>query len=159
MWKTIKEFPMYEISPNGLIRNKTNQRIKKPSIGSRGYPVVSLQREGKQYLRTVHILLARAFIDNPRNCEQVNHIYGNKLNYDLSNLEWCTRSENIIHSYENGLQKNVTNPHGTYKVLTKSQLNIIRGLHELGFVDSKIAECIGCTRGLVSRKIRGMKLR
>lgn len=103
MWKTIKEFPMYEISPNGLIRNKTNQRIKKPSINSRGYPVVSLQRDGKQYLRTVHILLARAFIDNPRNCEQVNHIDGNKLNYDLSNLEWCTALENNLHARDNGL--------------------------------------------------------
>lgn len=103
MWKTIEEFPMYEISPNGLIRNKVSLKVKKPSIGFRGYPVVSLQRNGKQYLRTVHILLARAYIENPRECEQINHIDGDKTNYDLSNLEWCTPRENNIHARHNGL--------------------------------------------------------
>lgn len=102
-WNTISEFPEYEISQNGLIRNKRTERVKIPYIGKRGYPVVSLQRDGKQYLRTVHILLARTFIPNPLNRMQVNHIDGNKTNYALSNLEWCTSKENMNHARLTGL--------------------------------------------------------
>ena len=57
MWKTIEEFPMYEISPNGLIRNKVSLKVKKPSIGFRGYPVVSLQRNGNQWEYATDTLL------------------------------------------------------------------------------------------------------
>lgn len=149
----------FQCSSDGFVIGKRGKPMK-GRVDRCGYREVVLSEKGSSRQVLVHRLILSSFypIKNMENLD-VNHINGDKLDNRLENLEWCTRSENIIHSYENGLQKNVTNPHGTYKVLTKSQLNIIRGLHELGFVDSKIAECIGCTRGLVSRKIRGMKLR
>lgn len=104
-WITIEDFPKYEITKNGRVRNKETQHIKTPSPGKRGYPVVSLWKDGKQYLRTIHILLARTFIPNPENKPQVNHIDGNKENYDLGNLEWVSARENVLHAKRTGLQK------------------------------------------------------
>lgn len=104
-WTDIPDFPNYEIMQNGLVRNKTSGIIKHPSMGHRGYPVHSLRKDGRMYLRTVHILLARAFIPNPENKPEVNHIDGDKTNYDLSNLEWCTRWENDNHARRTGLHK------------------------------------------------------
>lgn len=103
MWKNIKDFPLYEISTEGEIRNKITGYIKSPSVGKRGYPVVSLQKDGKQYIRTVHILLARTFIPNPLNKPEVNHINGDKTDFSLVNLEWVTSKENSQHAVKTGL--------------------------------------------------------
>ena len=104
-WVILQEFPDYSISKSGFIKNNKTGHIKHPSIGARGYPVVSLQKDGKQYLRTIHILLGRTFIynDNPKEKTQINHIDGNKENFNLSNLEWVTPQENIIHARKTGL--------------------------------------------------------
>jgi hypothetical protein len=63
--------------------------------------------KGKDLTRSIHRLLALAFVYNPdphiRKC--VNHINGNKLDYRLENLEWVTPSENVKHAYEKGLMK------------------------------------------------------
>lgn len=52
----------------------------------------------------VHRLVAKYFVDNPRNCKEVNHKDGNKKNNHASNLEWCTRSENNRHAFQTGLR-------------------------------------------------------
>lgn len=67
------------------------------------YLVVTAQLEGKQKHFYVHRLIAEAFIPNPDNKTEVNHIDGNPLNNRLDNLEWCTRSENTQHAYRTGL--------------------------------------------------------
>lgn len=51
-----------------------------------------------------HRLLAEVFIPNPNNLPQINHIDGNPLNNDLSNLEWCTAKDNNIHAIKKGLR-------------------------------------------------------
>ena len=62
IWKTIEEFPDYEISFDCVIRNKKTGHIKKQSVGKRGYLVVSMYKDKKGYLRTVHTMYAKAFI-------------------------------------------------------------------------------------------------
>lgn len=105
-WYPIDGFPDYEIRKDGYARNKKTGKIKTPSLGHRGYPVHSLRdHDGKFYLRTVHTLLARAFIPNPIGKPEVNHIDGDKTNYSIENLEWCTRAENDAHARRTGLHK------------------------------------------------------
>lgn len=50
----------------------------------------------------LHRLVAKTFISNPEKLPEVNHIDGNKLNVDASNLEWCTRAFNMKHAYQHG---------------------------------------------------------
>ena len=77
-----------------------------------GYHEIVLN--GKPY--RVHRLVAEAFIPNTENKPCINHKDGNKQNNNADNLEWCTHSENTIHSFKNGLQKKVHNQYGIYEV-------------------------------------------
>jgi hypothetical protein len=73
-------------------------------IGRGGYYQVSLTKNNKQNTYYLHRLLAEAFLPNPENKPQVNHIDGNKLNNSISNLEWVSIKENAIHAHKNKLQ-------------------------------------------------------
>ena len=100
-WITIREHPNYEVSNRGNVRNKRNGYILKPQLNRKdGYHRVLLN--GKHYY--VHRLVADAFFDGEHQGIDVNHIDSNKLNNDLTNLEWSTRKENIKHAYINGLK-------------------------------------------------------
>lgn len=78
-----------------------------PTLDKYGYLKIKLSIKGKTYYRTIHRLVAETFIPNPNNLPQVNHIDGNKLNNDVSNLEWVTPKENTLHAYLTGLHKGV----------------------------------------------------
>ena len=64
---------------------------------SKGYLRVPLFKDGKRKWHKVHRLVAQAFIPNPENKPQVNHIDGNKQNNSITNLEWVTDAENKEH--------------------------------------------------------------
>lgn len=94
----------YIIYENGDIFNcKTGKKIK-PYTNGVGYFRVAFYKDGKRIEKYVHRLLAEAFIPNPQNKYFINHIDGNPSNNSLSNLEWCTKSENAIHAYKLGLK-------------------------------------------------------
>ena len=102
-WKQIAEFPNYEVSDKGLVRNKANKILKFFKQNS-GYLVATLSNEElKSAKRTVHRLVAKAFIENPEGLPEVNHKDGNKLNNEASNLEWCSKRQNIRHAINTGL--------------------------------------------------------
>lgn len=63
-----------------------------------GYLQVALQKHKKRKDEKIHRLVAEAFIPNPENKPQVNHIDGDKTNNNVNNLEWTTTSENQLHS-------------------------------------------------------------
>jgi hypothetical protein len=73
------------------------------------YPVVMLRRPKRRFL--LHRLLAEHFIPNPNNYPQVNHIDGDKTNFSLDNLEWCTAQQNVRHAYATGLANRVRDPY------------------------------------------------
>ena len=114
-WRKINGYDgFYEISNIGEIKsisreskNNKNKRtifISKSS-GTNGYLHAGLTDiNGIRKNHDVHRLVALAFIDNPANLEQVNHIDGNKFNNSYLNLEWVSRSDNMKHAYKLGLQ-------------------------------------------------------
>ena len=99
----------YMVSPEGKVFSKVKGKIKESFISKTGYERVTLWYHGKQKKFSVHRLVAMAYIPNPNNYPMVNHIDGNKLNNNVSNLEWCDCSMNVQHAYRTGL----IHPHTT----------------------------------------------
>ena len=102
----IKDFPDYYITDTGDVYSRNlyknpSCRIKKlkPVKLSTGYMYVGLGKNHKTHPKLVHRLVAETFIPNPENKREVNHKNGNRSDNRVENLEWCTRSENQIHSY------------------------------------------------------------
>jgi hypothetical protein len=92
----------YKISNYGRVKNHKG-RITEGHNHESGYLWVSISK--KQYL--LHRLVAKVFIPNPENKEQVNHLDGNKQNACVNNLEWCSNIENQLHKVKSGLS-NIT---------------------------------------------------
>lgn len=106
VWKDIKDYNgLYQISNLGNIYSyKTNKILKNAKSGD-GYLTIQLCKNGIIKTNKVHRLVANSFINNKNRYKEVNHIDGNKHNNNVSNLEWCNRSQNEIHAYKNGLAK------------------------------------------------------
>ena len=107
MWKAVEDFPKYEVSDDGRIRNRFTGHILSPWESTGGYLSVRLCENGKEYTKRLHRLVAKAFCENTSGRDQVNHKDGNKKNNAASNLEWCNMSENMIHAFRNGLQTHI----------------------------------------------------
>lgn len=96
IWKPIDQFPNYNVSNLGNIKNIITNKLLKIMCKD-GYCNISLVNDEKQKTFKVHRLVALAFIENPENKSDVNHKDKNKINNLVSNLEWMTRKENNIH--------------------------------------------------------------
>lgn len=103
----------YELTAKGMLirmphRNKNGafypMKEIKWSIDSDGYEVAHVWYKGKRIQVKKHRVLSLNYIPNPNNYPQINHIDGNKLNNNLSNLEWCTGKHNTIHAVKTGLR-------------------------------------------------------
>ena len=109
IWKNaVNGYSNYAVSNLGQVKNKEKNFLLKQTFDpTTGYMVVNLLGDdGKRHKKGVHILITEAFIPNPENKRLVNHKDTDKTNNHLSNLEWNTDSENMLHAYRNGLCEN-----------------------------------------------------
>ena len=93
-WEILKENENYSINEKGEIKNNITKKILSPSINKdSGYYQIDLWKNNKSRKYTLHRLVASNFIPNLENKPTVDHIDGNRLNNDISNLRWATYSE------------------------------------------------------------------
>lgn len=97
IWKTIPFAPAYELSNTGVVRSTKKNIVLTPYKHTNGYYRINLYIDKKRCRFYMHRLIAELFIPNPDNKREVNHKDGNRENYNIDNLEWCTRSENELH--------------------------------------------------------------
>lgn len=97
----------FSVTEGGRIFSHRTNKFLKLHINRKGYCIFSTKingRDGKAICFKVHRVVAEAYLLNPENKSEVNHIDGNKLNNNVINLEWVSRSENIQHAYNTGLK-------------------------------------------------------
>lgn len=102
VWKSIKGFEgYYSVSNLGQVFSVRRNKLLKPKINRYGYKEVGLSVSGKMYHRTVHRLVAQAFIENPNCYPTVNHINEIKTDNRVTNLEWLSIADNDNHGTRN----------------------------------------------------------
>jgi len=124
IWIKIKDSNLYEVSNHSRFRTsffKGEKRIMKQHISKTGY--YSLRIKGKTIKS--HRVIAEYFIPNPLNLPQVNHIDGNKLNNNISNLEWVTNKQNSDHAFRIGLIPKCVGEDQSGTILTEKQVLFI----------------------------------
>lgn len=120
-WKDYDED--YAVSSYGRMYSKRAGRcLSIKSLDNDGYIKVAPHGHTKRLNRIV----AQAFIPNPDSKTTVNHIDGNKTNNRVDNLEWSTRSEQMIHAYKHGLKKPMRGSKNANSKLTDEQVKAIR---------------------------------
>lgn len=157
MEKRINDFlpnikDLYTINDNGEIFSDISGKMKTRNKGNTEYQIINfMTQEGKKKTYRVHRLVMMAFkpIKDMDNLE-VNHIDGDKKNNALSNLEWCSSSENQKHAFQTGLQQPRKGEKSNFSKLTQTDINKIFELRKLGWLQKDIANQIGCTRSNIS---------
>lgn len=143
-----KYLGIYQVSNVGRVRSLDRVIIRKnggsrtikgklltPSLHKKGYYYVRLGTKGNQKHFYIHRLVAIAFIPNPENNSQVNHINGIKTDNYVSNLEWLTPKENMEHAFSKGL--GAFGERQWKAKLTLNQVKEIRKLLALGNLSLK----------------------
>lgn len=125
VWVNVKGSKFTEVSSLGRFRTsffKKGVTICKQHISKTGY--LALRINGKT--QRAHRIIATAFIPNPLNLPQVNHIDGNKLNNNFNNLEWVSNKQNSEHAWKNGLIKRQFGEKTSKAILTNEDaINIV----------------------------------
>jgi hypothetical protein len=141
-WKGVEGFDgNYLVSNYGKV---LSLKRKKPIVlkvdNTRKYSCVTLSDDSKLTRIFIHRLVAIAFVENPEDKPQVNHIDGDKFNNRQDNLEWVTQSENQLHACKTGLQGIGQYAYGSKR--TDEQIHEVCSLIQEGLVRNDIlARC------------------
>jgi hypothetical protein len=161
IWRNVVNYEgLYMVSNLGYVKSLGNgnarnpnwqkERILKSGKDKDGYLKVALFKDGKRKNYSVHRLVALAFLPNPNNLPQVNHINEIKNDNRVENLEWCSAKYNNNYGNHN---KRVSESQTNYPKFSKQVLCVETGVvypslmqvkRELGFSISSISEvCLG----------------
>jgi hypothetical protein len=127
IWKDVVGYEsIYEISNFGNVKSFKygKEKIRKLRNDKDGYLLINLCKDKKVKTFKIHRLVAQAFIPNPDNKPQINHIDGNKSNNKVDNLEWVTNKENSKHAVEKLLRNTKGENHHNVKLRNYQVLNI-----------------------------------
>lgn len=148
IWKPVKGYEgRYLVSTKGQVYSIISEKLLKPQKTEKGYFVVELRGGNKRKVKKIHRLVAEAFLENPFSRTEINHKDGNKQNNTVENLEWSTRSENLIHAYSSGLKKQKTKAVDMFTVYgefiksfqSQKEAEVNTGIHQ--------GSISGCCRG------------
>jgi hypothetical protein len=167
IWKDVPGYEeIYQVSNLGNVKSidhyckgrvgsgKQTGRTLKQHICYKGYSRVRLYLNKKSFTTGAHRLVAIAFIPNPLNLPQVNHINGIKADNKVENLEWCTNQYNQIHAVKNGLcNPNTCEKHHMSKLKNEDVLKV-RELHRIGFKNSELAKDYDISQTAMSNILR-----
>ena len=104
IWRDIEDYKgLYQISNKGRVKSLKwgKERILRPGTNRLGYMFVCLYHDNMKKTVKLHRLVAQAFIPNPENKPQVNHLDENKKNNCVDNLEWASAKENSNYGTRN----------------------------------------------------------
>lgn len=148
VWKDIPGYYPYQASNLGRIRNnkpivskkaKGRKEALKTKITKNGYEEVSISIEGKPYTKSVHRLVALAFIENPDNKPEVDHIDANPLNNKVENLRWVTREENLHNDlYYGNRMKKMTSQVSIEEAIASKEAQIAKLQKEIEALKEKL---------------------
>lgn len=162
VWKDIAGYEgLYQVSDMGRVRSckrlvshpkggkkVVNPRVLKPS-NVHGYPSVILCTNGTIKRFSVHRLVAIAFLDNPMNLPEVNHLDGNRANPEKTNLEWCSSAENKLHAKHSlGVD---------YRTAAKRNKRVIRSDGRVFVSINEAAKESGVPRGCIYLQMQGKR--
>lgn len=152
LWKIINNYPDYKISNLGNVVSLKSKKEKllNPVVLKIGYKRVILRHNKKSKQLYVHRLVAEHFLKREKNHECVNHRDGNKLNNNVNNLEWCTRSENNKHAWDNDL-----NSKEKRCKLKRNDVDKVRGLSALGLNGMQISKALNLPKTPIYWIIQG----
>jgi hypothetical protein len=158
---------LYEVSDCGRIRSLDcavghwgggkqfrKGRFLKPQADKDGYMQVLLSKNGRAITKKVHRLVAQAFVSNPLNLPEVNHLDLDKANGHAANLEWCSRKGNQRHAASRGIFSAFTNP-SMAKKLTPDAVGQIRAARAAGVTCEVLSQRFGVNAGTVRKIIKG----
>lgn len=157
------KMPQYLVSQDGRVISTnfkmTGQRRElSPWVSNLGYKMVRLSGEHRG-LYSIHRLVAQTFIPNPLSLSEVNHIDGNKLNNHASNLEWCSKRDNMIHAHVTGLAKNIQGSRNHNALIDETKAAAIWQFAQTqegrAMNNRQVAEKFSCSRATVTKIRRG----
>lgn len=161
----------YEVSSLGRVRRVKPYHglyaghVLKSGVGTHGYLALRLHQPGRGHTRTVHSLVAEAFIGPLEDGFEVNHKDANKLNPRATNLEYIPHLKNVRHSIEHGLTLNryqlpalPGSQHGGAK-LTEADVLAMRALPRRRGLGRELARKHGVTEGIISEILSGKRWR
>lgn len=145
----------YAVSSEGMIWSSKRDVYLTPCTDAFGYSVTKLG--GSSKLVKIHRVVAEVFLPNPENKPQVNHKDGDKSNNKVSNLEWVTEKENVVHAFATGLKSKCVGESNHNSKISKEEVIKIREAALGGVVCAKtLAGEYGVNRSTIRRILKGV---